>query len=198
MKPASKHLVPYIFLTSILTLGSCTEQEPVTPIDAALEDHAIVEDSSSTATVSCVSNAECPRSDWCRFIAGCGADGNVGLCALFPSDCGEECPGVCGCNGETYCTACEAAQAGTSVLREGDCEAPTFGSCVESQECADGQWCDLSSCESASGHCRPRLPETDCSTDGGLVCGCDGMSYPSSCHARAAGTNVASAGSCTD
>ncbi len=36
--------------------------------------------------------------------------------------CTQDCPGICGCDGMTYCNSCIAAQNGISKFTDGPCE----------------------------------------------------------------------------
>lgn len=56
--------------------------------------------------------------------AMCGAADQTGICRERPQVCTREYRPVCGCNGQTYPNACEAAAAGTSVSHEGTCRKP--------------------------------------------------------------------------
>lgn len=67
--------------------------------------------------------AGCEEGLYCAFAEGCGADDRGGVCArpaeVCPAVFGPE---VCGCDGHTYGTACQASSAGVSVASAGACE----------------------------------------------------------------------------
>ncbi|MBW2522953.1 MAG: hypothetical protein JRI23_02195 [Deltaproteobacteria bacterium] len=64
----------------------------------------------------------CADSEFCEYIVGdCGADGRSGICQPRPVGCDDDCPRVCGCDGETYCNECEANSAGVDVSTDGSC-----------------------------------------------------------------------------
>jgi hypothetical protein len=54
----------------------------------------------------------------------CDGESAEAECSTAASDCGTDCPMVCGCDGKPYCNACRAQQAGVAV-NEGDI------SCIE-------------------------------------------------------------------
>ncbi len=64
----------------------------------------------------------CEAGEFCNFTDGsCGAADQLGICEVIPEVCTDEVDPVCGCDGETYSNACEAAAAGVSVVSEGEC-----------------------------------------------------------------------------
>jgi hypothetical protein len=138
----------------------------------------------------CVDDAQCPAGDYCQG-SGCGTPGT---CVPKPEVCPLYCtePGVCGCDGRSYCNACLAERAGTRVDPQNLChEPPDAGPppCTSDSQCAAGQYCAGTGCGTA-GTCVPR-PDTcpDYCLDPG-VCGCDGRLYCNECLAEVAGTRV--------
>ncbi|MCX4244768.1 hypothetical protein [Paraliomyxa miuraensis] len=120
---------------------------------------------------ACTSNADCGEDTFCHFVdaASCG-DVAAGLCKAQPIGCEEAPQGeVCGCDGVTYPSACEAEQAGASVASEGACECPpgfAGANCdTEIDEC-EANPCVNGDCEDQVNAyecaCSPGWTGTDC------------------------------------
>lgn len=138
--------------------------------------------------------AACGGDEYCDFDSGCGFDDRGGTCKSRPEGCARDCPGVCGCDGITYCNACNAASAGVDVLHEGACDtaegcepmdargdgpcAAFFGYAWNGSSCYGLSGCDCvgadcdaaydtpEACESAHAHCGGET----CGTIAGLTC----------------------------
>jgi hypothetical protein len=66
--------------------------------------------------------AACSRDQFCAFEDGsCGSADATGVCEPRPQGCTEDCPGVCGCDGNFYCNACMAHNAGVEVSAMASC-----------------------------------------------------------------------------
>jgi hypothetical protein len=67
---------------------------------------------------------DCDSGLFCQHQAGalCGAADAPGECVLIPEACGDIFAPVCGCDGQTYGNACEAAVAQVGIFELGECQ----------------------------------------------------------------------------
>lgn len=82
----------------------------------------------------------CKSSEFCDFSDVCGVT-KTGYCTAKPTTCDTSCPGVCGCDGKSYCNECEAHKVGVDVdpssSKCGDGGQSDAGSDAETDAAAD-------------------------------------------------------------
>ena len=165
--------------------GTDATTEDVPMVDSGRNDSGRMDDGGDDG---CSEARPCPGGMYCVYSGTCGG---MGTCMPISDFCPEDCPGVCGCDGDRYCNACLASRARVDVDPDGSCEGD-FG-CAAAAMCPGDQFCEQESCD-GDGLCQPR-PDT-CPGVVDPVCACNGMTYNNACEANRAGQTVARAGAC--
>jgi len=196
--------------------GVCTEKpvtcvttpSPVCGCDGITYDNACF---AAGAGVTVASQGECPpsvacggaagdtctESQFCRRDEGICAEDTEGVCTEKPGACPTVLIPVCGCDGNTYDNACNAASAGVTVASQGECTPSVVCGGAAGNTCTASQFCQraVGVCATdAEGVCAEKPGA--CPTIQDPVCGCDGNTYGNACLAASAGVTVASAGEC--
>jgi Kazal-type serine protease inhibitor domain len=118
---------------------------------------------------------QCPAGQYCQYAPGanCGAADQGGHCAERTMACTRIYQPVCGCDGQTYGNACEAAAAGMSVASEGACDESAEVDCNPSRIGCDvvEPHCDEGQVPSVQGACfGPCVPIERCACAGPSDC----------------------------
>jgi len=132
----------------------------------------------------------------------CGARPSPARCQRIEEVCPSRSEPVCGCDGQSYPSRCEAIALGVTVRGDGSCapigstvQCASFAgaSCGPDAYCrfALGAYCGASG---VLGTCEPR--PLGCDDSGRTVCGCDRRNYDGACQASMAGVSVAYLGAC--
>lgn len=159
-------------------LGCTPEDGICVPADSMCP----VFDCPPSAVCGGLGGAPCGPGEICDYPDGsyCGGDDSTGVCIPQPTSCPEPaCRPVCGCDGNTYCSACEAHVAGTDVQEEGACpgscdpmDAAGVGTCgMWFGFTWDGSDCTgVSGCDCAGADCGGLYPTLDACTSARRSC----------------------------
>ncbi len=152
-----------------------------------------------STTVSCGDNNGCAQTEYCAKPAGNCNTFLAGTCEDRPQMCPPLYSPVCGCDGTTYGSECDASAAGVNVDYAGECG--TTPGCYGNEECTDSsgtkQFClyGVGACY-GPGTCTD-IPMT-CPDLYAPVCGCDMMTYENECYAYQAGASIMYEGECQE
>jgi len=153
------------------------------------------DDDVNTNRLICSDDAECPADDDFCYKETCNAP--QGVCTKNTEIvCTSVIQPVCGCDGKTYSHGCKALTAGVNVDHQGSCDNGET-ECDGNEDCKKAEFCSKKGCSaSATGKCmlKPQYCPALFAPD--PVCGCDGITHTSTCHAQSVGVNVNYKGEC--
>ena len=162
------------------------------------------DDSTGSSTLGATCGGEtgtnCANREYCAYVPGqdCGRADDAATCKSRPQACPAIYAPVCGCDGNTYPSACDAAAAGFGYERGGPCENGQVCAGKAGILCPEGLFCfmETGKCLAAdeAGTCQAK-PQA-CDAVYAPACGCDGKTYANACSAAIEGVNIARDGEC--
>ena len=142
------------------------------------------------------SGTECPTGLSCLVGVGKCSGLVIGQCAQVPAICPAVIATVCGCDGTTYNSLCDAQASGAIVKTGGTCAKPdVLCGGKYGKTCQATEICDPTCGIDGVGVCRD-APTNVCPNGGTAECGCDGKTYPNACFRQQATVGLAHQGAC--
>lgn len=122
-----------VFSIGVLALAACgspeeATEEVVDPPVAEISEPETPEPVFDATGETCggIAALQCPENFYCKQETGQCLEvmDGAGTCQPKPEVCTREYRPVCGCDGQTYPNACDAAANGVSIAIEGECASP--------------------------------------------------------------------------
>lgn len=146
---------------------------------------------------TCQATSDCPDTDYCSIATGaCLGPRALGFCKPKPESCPQVISQVCGCDGQTFINACEAARAGVPIASDPPCQVACGG--PSATTCPEGSFCQYadSVCGAGMAYGQCQTKPVTCDPTSKKVCGCDGKTYTNECLAQQASVSIAVRASC--
>lgn len=181
--------IPASCPAAVQLVCGCDSKQYVNQCTASLSGQSVV--STGACAVACggPGNLSCPSGQLCQFKDGdCGTSGTPGICVTRPTSCVTAPPvPVCGCDGKTYASRCDAEIHGTAGVNVATTAACPCGG-PGNNHCESGKFCNFTvgTCTGPNpiGSCT--TPPASCPPFKSPVCGCDGKAYDNACFAAQA------------
>lgn len=128
-----RHMRRLVFSIGLLALAACgspeeTAEKVAEPPVSEITEPEAPEPAFDATGEACggIAALQCPESFYCKQETGQCLEvmDGAGTCQPKPEVCTREYRPVCGCDGQTYPNACDAAANGVSIAIEGECASP--------------------------------------------------------------------------
>jgi hypothetical protein len=189
--------LPTVCPTLYQPVCGCDGKTYANECEANIQGAAIDHTGACERRCGTIQGLTCPAGEYCAMQEGlCLIDDAAGVCKVLPTMCPDQIKPVCGCDGKTYTTECDAAGKGVNVLHQGACE--QICGTLAGYTCPSGQYCAFSTgaCQAMDPKGSCKLPPTACTDEYVPVCGCDNRTYGNECLAAQAGVSVLRLGAC--
>ena len=181
--------IPASCPAAVQLVCGCDSKQYVNQCTASLAGQSVVSNGACVVGCGGPGNLACPDGQFCQFKDGdCSGAVTPGTCVARQASCVTAPPlPVCGCDGKTYASRCDAAltgKAGVNVALTGACPCGGPGN----NHCESGKFCNylLGTCTGPSPTGTCTVPPQSCPAFVSPVCGCDGKGYDNACLAAQA------------